>query len=287
MASFIAKIVSKRILGERLENNFGKEDPYFETVPATRLDGKPSAKPKKRRKALPAGISEHDGKVLTKVKRRAYRLDMSLFNCCGIRFGWSSVIGIIPMVGDVIDAFMAVMVLRTCEQVEGGLPAAVKSRMIGNIALDFFVGLLPVVGDIVDAVFRANTRNAVVLEKYLREKGAKTLKDQGRPAPSIDPTDPQEFDRILMEENGPPPSYTSGPPTRQGTQTHINGHVQTSQQRVPEERTGGWLSGFGSKRKQPDIEQANSSQRRTNEALSTRPNNVPARNKSTLQKSRP
>ncbi len=72
------------------------QDPYFEQVPATRLDGRPSSKTKKRRKALPAGISEHDGKVLTKVKRRAYRLDMSLFNCCGIRFGWGSVIGIIP-----------------------------------------------------------------------------------------------------------------------------------------------------------------------------------------------
>jgi hypothetical protein len=73
------------------------QDPYFETVPATRLDGRPSKKSKKRRKALPPGISEHDGKVLTKVKRRAYRLDMSLFNCCGIRFGYSSVIGIFPL----------------------------------------------------------------------------------------------------------------------------------------------------------------------------------------------
>lgn len=74
-----------------------RQDPYFEQVPATRLDGTPNGKFKKRRKALPPGISEHDGKVLTKVKRRAYRLDMSLFNCCGIRFGWSSVIGLIPV----------------------------------------------------------------------------------------------------------------------------------------------------------------------------------------------
>jgi hypothetical protein len=114
MTTMIAKYISKRILGESRHNNFGKEvcytaqsyddfqliilqDPYFETVPATRLDGRPSKKGKKRSKALPTGISEHDAKVLTKVKRRAYRLDMSLFNCCGIRFGWSSVIGILPV----------------------------------------------------------------------------------------------------------------------------------------------------------------------------------------------
>lgn len=118
MTSLITKYISKRVLGESVKNNFGTEvrcatahrnlstnvqlliiiiqDPYFETVPATRLNGKPNGKMKKRRKALPVGISEHDGKILTKVKRRAYRLDMSLFNCCGIRFGWSSVIGIIP-----------------------------------------------------------------------------------------------------------------------------------------------------------------------------------------------
>jgi len=284
MASFAAKFISKKILGERLENNFGKEDPYFESVPATRLDGKPTKKTKKRRKALPAGISEHDGKVLTKVKRRAYRLDMSLFNCCGIRFGWSSVIGIIPGVGDVIDAFMAIMVLRTCEKVEGGLPADVKTKMYINIILDFGIGLVPFLGDIADAVFRANTRNAVVLEKFLREKGAKALKAQGRPAPAIDPSDPDEFDRILIEENGPPPSYTSGPPTRQGT--HSNGHGRTLQERLPEERGGGWFSGFGSKKKQPDIEHGNRRQEEPLPNLPARPNDAPARNKSTLQKTR-
>lgn len=74
------------------------QDPYFETIPATRLDGTPSkrGRTKKRKKALPPGISEHDGQVLTKVKRRAYRLDMCLFSFLGIKFGWGSVIGIIP-----------------------------------------------------------------------------------------------------------------------------------------------------------------------------------------------
>ncbi|RFU24831.1 hypothetical protein B7463_g11504, partial [Scytalidium lignicola] len=196
-----------------------KYDPYFETVPATRLNGKPSGKMKKRRKALPPGISEHDGKVLTKVKRRAYRLDMSLFNCCGIRFGWSSVIGIVPGFGDVLDAFMALMVLRTCEKIEGGLPANVRMKMYINIIVDFGIGLVPFLGDIADALFRANTRNAVVLEKHLREQGAKALKSQGQSQHISDPSDPDEFDQQLMED-GAPPLYTSTPSTRQGTHNH-------------------------------------------------------------------
>lgn len=283
MTSMMAKYISKRILGESLQNNFGKEDPYFETVPATRLDGRPSKKTKKRRKALPAGISEHDGKVLTKVKRRAYRLDMSLFNCCGIRFGWSSVIGIIPAIGDVIDAFMAIMVLRTCEQVEGGLPADVKSKMYFNIILDFGIGLVPFLGDIADALFRANTRNAVVLEKYLRAKGAKNLKAQGQRVPTIDPTDPDEFDRLEEEDiSNPPPPYTGGPPTRQGTQRQDNGNGRPTQTRVPvQEERGGWFSGFGSKKKQPDVERGTDLRRREDEPLPSLPND-----RSRLQKNR-
>jgi Domain of unknown function (DUF4112) len=95
---------------------------------------------------------------------------MSLFNCCGIRFGWSSVIGIIPgyvfeetintklnkllSIGDALDAFMAIMVLRTCQQVEGGLPAKVTSKMWFNIILDFCIGLVPLLGDIADIFFQ-------------------------------------------------------------------------------------------------------------------------------------
>lgn len=251
MTSFLAKTVGKKILGESLQNNFGKEDPYFETVPATRLDGRPSSKrTKKRRKALPPGISEHDGKVLTKVKRRAYRLDMSLFNCCGIRFGWSSVIGILPVIGDAVDAMMALMVLRTCQEVEGGLPSDVKTKMMFNIVLDFAIGLVPFLGDLADAVFRANTRNAVELEKFLRKKGAKNLKRQGNAQQLIDPTDPDEFDRQMREEHGPPPQYATVPPSSQGTNRQTA--TQATAPRAPEQSRGGWLG--GSKKKQPDIE---------------------------------
>jgi Domain of unknown function (DUF4112) len=92
---------------------------------------------------------------------------------------------------------MAVMVLRTCQQVEGGLPAKVTFKMWFNIILDFGMGLCPIIGDVADAVFRANTRNAVVLEKYLRQKGAAALKAQGQAA--IDPSDPDEYD---MQKQG-------------------------------------------------------------------------------------
>lgn len=197
--SFVAKIIAKKILKEKVSNNFGSEDPYFESVPATRLDGSPTGKVKKRKKALPPGVSVHDGRVLTKVKRRAWRLDMCLFSFCGVRFGWGSAIGIIPAIGDVLDAFMALMVFRTCCKVEDGLPAGLRMKMMFNIAFDFALGLVPFVGDIADAAFRCNTKNAVLLEEYLREKGKNNLLKSGQPVPAIDPSDPDSFDRRIEE----------------------------------------------------------------------------------------
>ncbi|ROT42778.1 hypothetical protein SODALDRAFT_326934 [Sodiomyces alkalinus F11] len=200
MASLVGKLITKRILKEKVGNNFGKEDPYFETVPATRLDGTPTGKVKKRKKALPPGVSDHDGKVLTKVKRRAWRLDMSLFSICGIRFGWGSAIAFIPAIGDALDALFALMVFRTCCQIEDGLPTSIKMKMMINIIFDFVLGLVPFVGDIADAAFRCNTKNAVLLEEHLREKGRKNLEKRGLPVPSVDPSDSEAFDRMARQE---------------------------------------------------------------------------------------
>lgn len=179
-------------------------------------------------------------------------------------------------IGDVIDAFMAIMVLRTCQQIEGGLPADVRFKMYFNIILDFGIGLVPFLGDIADALFRANTRNAVVLEKYLRQKGAAALKAQGQAVPAIDPSDPDEYDRHMIEQHGPPPQYTTGPPTRQGT-AQQSGQVQVTQPpqaRVPADKRGGggWF-GFGGKSKQADVESGD-----------MLPSNQPAPNNSNFQK---
>ena len=51
---------------------------------------------KKRRRALPPGLTPEEEKVLTKAKRRAYRIDLSLGSFLGTRFGWGAVIGLVP-----------------------------------------------------------------------------------------------------------------------------------------------------------------------------------------------
>ena len=43
---------------------------------------------------------------------------------------------------------MAIMVMRTCDQIEGGLPKDVRIWMILNIIMDFGIGIVPFFGDV-------------------------------------------------------------------------------------------------------------------------------------------
>ncbi len=53
------------------------------------------------------------------------------------------------------------------------------------------------------ALFRANTRNAVELEKFLRKRGTARLEAQGYTIPVIDPSDSTEYDRFHDEQGTP------------------------------------------------------------------------------------
>lgn len=141
------------------------------------------------------------------------------------------------------------MVMKTCNQIEGGLPTAIKTRMMFNIIIDFVIGLVPFLGDLADAVYRANTRNAMLLEEHLREKGKKYLRQSGQPMPAIDPSSPEEYDRI---QNSNSPDPRSQPPSRQPS-THSARQPQQSMPSEPrpaEVRGGsGW---FGRGKTRPD-----------------------------------
>ncbi|KAE8414199.1 hypothetical protein BDV36DRAFT_12031 [Aspergillus pseudocaelatus] len=229
MSGPLVSLVGKRILAESARNHFGTEDPYFEEVPASRLHRAFGKKTQKRRKAVPPGLSENDQKVLTQVKRRAYRLDLCLFSLCGIRFGWGSVIGLVPFAGDAVDAALAIMVVNTCDKIDGGLPTRLRMMMLINVIIDFAIGLVPFVGDLADAMYKCNTRNAVMLEKHLREKGAKALSEQRRRHENdTDPSLPDEFDKYDQTMvDGPPRSESHRHHSRHHRRHHSRHHSNT------------------------------------------------------------
>lgn len=82
-----------------------------------------------------------------------------------IRFGLDSVVGLIPGVGDLTGAALSGYIVLTAARM--GVPSAVLGRMLLNLGLDTLVGTVPLLGDLFDVGFRANTRNAALLDRYL------------------------------------------------------------------------------------------------------------------------
>ncbi len=83
----------------------------------------------------------------------------------GIRFGLDSIIGIIPGVGDAIGVALSGYIVMLAAR--AGVSKAVLTRMISNVVIDGVVGIVPLAGDIFDMAWKANTRNADLLEQEL------------------------------------------------------------------------------------------------------------------------
>ncbi|CAG8164326.1 unnamed protein product [Penicillium salamii] len=171
-------LAAKRLRGCTGKNHVSAEDIHPKGQQASRFGFDVEKQIPTCRKAIPSGLSENDSEVLSKVKRRAYQLDYALFNFCGIHFGWGSVIGLVPLIGDASDTALAIMVVRSCGEIDGGLPADLRLKMMGNVILDLLIGLCPLVGDLADAIYKANIRNAHILETYLCGKDAEGASNQ-------------------------------------------------------------------------------------------------------------
>jgi len=82
-----------------------------------------------------------------------------------IRYGIDGLIGLIPVVGDIIATALSLWLVREARAL--GAPWYVTARMLGNVAIQGVVGAVPVAGDAFDVLFRANMRNARLLRRWL------------------------------------------------------------------------------------------------------------------------
>lgn len=82
-----------------------------------------------------------------------------------LRFGLDPVLGLVPGVGDLASALLSGYVVLASARL--GVPASVVTRMILNLGVDTLVGSVPLVGDLFDVGFRANVRNAELLEQHM------------------------------------------------------------------------------------------------------------------------
>jgi hypothetical protein len=82
-----------------------------------------------------------------------------------IRYGIDGLIGLIPVIGDLITTAISLWLVREARAL--GAPWHVTARMLGNVALDGVVGMVPLAGDAFDVMFRANMRNVRLLRRWM------------------------------------------------------------------------------------------------------------------------
>jgi hypothetical protein len=85
-----------------------------------------------------------------------------------LRYGIDGIIGLIPVVGDIIATALSLWLVREARAL--GAPWHITARMLGNVAFQGIVGTVPVAGDAIDVLFRANMRNARLLRNWLEKQ---------------------------------------------------------------------------------------------------------------------
>jgi hypothetical protein len=86
------------------------------------------------------------------------------------KFGFDAIIGLVPVVGDMIGAVLSGYIVLEAARAE--VPSFTLARMLVNVGIDALLGSVPAVGDVFDAVWKANMKNVSLLEHHLNAGGA-------------------------------------------------------------------------------------------------------------------
>ena len=82
----------------------------------------------------------------------------------GVRLGLDFLIGLIPVIGDLIMAGVSLSIVAMAKSIS--VPRALRIAMLKNIGIDFLLGLIPFVGDVVDLFYKSNQKNVRIMEKW-------------------------------------------------------------------------------------------------------------------------
>ena len=82
-----------------------------------------------------------------------------------LRFGLDGIIGLIPGIGDALSGGIGLYIVNRARQ--EGAPGFMIVRMLSNLLIDVILGSIPLVGDLFDFGFKANLKNAKMLQRHL------------------------------------------------------------------------------------------------------------------------
>lgn len=93
------------------------------------------------------------------------------------RVGLDSLVGLIPVVGDVATAAMGAWIVWEARNL--GMPKWQLARMAANVGFDTVVGAIPFAGDVFDFLFKSNTKNLRIIRRHLDKHHPSTVTIEG------------------------------------------------------------------------------------------------------------
>ena len=120
--------------------------------------------------ALHPTLSFPAGQHPADVRKRLYALEKLLeraFVIPGTRIpiGMDSIVGLVPVAGDVITGLMGLYLVWEARNV--GASRWLQARMLANVGIDTALGAVPLVGDAFDFLFKSNSKNLRLLKRHL------------------------------------------------------------------------------------------------------------------------
>jgi len=88
-----------------------------------------------------------------------------------LRFGLDFLLGLFPGLGDAATSIISLLIVHHAWA--AGASKLTLARMLGNVGIDFLVGSVPLFGDVFDFAWKANGKNARLLEAHLNSRSGK------------------------------------------------------------------------------------------------------------------
>jgi hypothetical protein len=126
------------------------------------VDLPPKIAPDSGASITPERIEYPVNKRLARMRALSRLLDTAIRLPGGFRIGIDPIIGLVPVLGDVIASGLSVWLVYDATRL--GIPKRVLTRMVLNVMIEAAIGAVPVIGDFIDAAWKANARNMKLVE---------------------------------------------------------------------------------------------------------------------------
>jgi hypothetical protein len=103
-------------------------------------------------------------------------LDTKFEGPMGFRFGLDGLLGLIPLVGDIVTSGMSLYIIAQAAMM--GVGPSTLIRMAINVGIENLFDMIPVLGNFFDFYWKSNTRNLKLIEKHLSDPARETIKSR-------------------------------------------------------------------------------------------------------------